>query len=232
MIEHEIISLFGKQWMIGNIPTIISIFVLLMIGKRLTEKWITKTTFFFGAFLLSIAILNHPYQLAMGRWSLQSSLPLQMCAISGILSGVVLLFPKQWSYEILYYWGIPGAFHSLLTPEFTLGTDGLFFIEYFVSHGGIIFAALWATMILKMRPRKGSWWRVFLWSQLLLPIVGGMNWILDANYMYICKPPIVENPFIVGDFPFHLIGLEFAGLLHFALVYLPFGIIYLRENKQ
>jgi uncharacterized membrane protein YwaF len=38
--------------------------------------------------------------------------------------------------------GIPGAFHSLLTPEFTVGMEGFLFMEYFIAHGGIILNAL------------------------------------------------------------------------------------------
>ncbi len=231
MIEHEIIPLFGQQWWVGNAPTVVVVFLFLILGKKMNVVWLHKTTFILGGFLLSVAILSHPYQLALGRWSLQSSLPLQMCAISALLSGLLLLFKRQWMYEIVYFWGIPGAFHSLMTPEFTLGTDGLFFIEYFVSHGGIILSALWVTLLYKMKPRKGSWWKIFLWSQLLLPIVGSLNWLLDANYMYLCAPPSVENPFLVGEFPYHLIGLELAGLLHFAIVYLPFGIQYRKKNN-
>ena len=33
-------------------------------------------------------------------------------------------------YECLYFWGLSGAFHSLLTPEFTIGRNGLLFYEW------------------------------------------------------------------------------------------------------
>ena len=86
--------------------------------------------------------------------------------------------------------------------------------------------AFWATMVLGRSPAIGSWWKMLLWTQLTLPVIGGINYLLDANYMYICEPPMVENPFIIGDFPEHLLGLEFAAFLHFSIVYLPFGLKY------
>ena len=153
-----------------------------------------------GIILIARSILIHPYVSYLKGWDIYNNLPLHMCGLSAIISGVIMFYRKQWMYELLYYWGIPGAFHSFLTPEFTQGTDGLLFIEYYVSHGGIIFSALFCTMFLGFKPRIGSWWRIFLWSQLLLPIIGGFNWLIDANYMYICAPPIAENPFIIGDF--------------------------------
>jgi uncharacterized membrane protein YwaF len=51
-----------------------------------------------------------------------------------------------------------------------------------------------------------------------------MNYITGGNYMYLSEKPIVENPFVIGDWPWYIIGLELAGLLHFYLVYLLFGI--------
>ncbi len=231
MIEHEVIPLFGKLWWTAFLSTGMGIFILLYIGKKLPPDKVKIMTRFLGIFLIAIAVGMQPYEMAVGKWSIQSSLPLQMCAISSWLAGFTLLFDQMWIYYIVYYWGIPGAFHSLLTPEFTLGTGGIFFYEYYVSHGGIILAALWATIILKRRPAEWSWLKVFAWTQLVIPIVGTINWLLDANYMYICKPPIVDNPFIIGDFPYHLIGLEFAGLLHFALVYAPFGISRWRKKR-
>ena len=132
---------------------------------------------------------------------------------------------NQLAYECLYYWGLSGAFHSLMTPEFTIGKDDyIIFLDYFISHGGIIFAALYLTIILGMRPRKKSWIKVFLLSQILLPIVGAINWMLDANYMYICNKPIVNNPLLIGEWPVYLIFIELFALMHCWLLYQPIKI--------
>ena len=197
----------------------------------MTSKQVAYFAIVIGVVLITRSILVHPYVAYLKGWDIYNNLPLHMCGLAAIISGVIMFYRKQWLYELLYYWGIPGAFHSLLTPEFTKGTEGLLFIEYYIAHGGIIFSALFCTLILGLKPAKGSWWKIFLWSQLLLPVIGGFNWLIDANYMYLCEPPIVDNPFIIGDFPEHLIGFEIAGLLHFALVYLPFGLKYRYASK-
>lgn len=143
---------------------------------------------------------------------------------------LVLLWRNQRAYEFLFYWGIPGALHSLLTPEFTGGRDGLLHYEYFFSHGGILASALFLTLIYGMKPRQGSWWRIALLTQPLLLIIGFANWLLDANYMYLCQPPIANNPFVIGEWPWYLIVLEIVGLLHLLIIYLPFGVRYRRER--
>ncbi len=230
-MHHEIIPLFGKLWWSAFLTTSIVITFILYAGKKMSPDHTKIATKVIGLFLIFVAVGMQPYEMAIGKWDVRSSLPLQMCGISAWLSGFSLLFDQTWIFYIVFYWGIPGAFHSIMTPEFTLGTEGLFFYEYYISHGGIILAALWGTMILKRRPAEWSWLKMFGWTQLVLPIVGSINWLLNANYMYICKPPMVENPFIVGHFPYHLIGLEFAALLHFAIVYSPFGFSRWRKRR-
>ena len=117
-----------------------------------------------------------------------------------------------------------------MTPEFTSGKGSLLFYEYYLSHGGIILSAIYLTWILGMRPRKGSWLKVFLWSQLLIPIISCINWVLNANYMYLCIKPIAKNPFLIGEWPWYIIGIELVALLHFFIVYLPFAYFY-RQAK-
>jgi len=228
---HEILEPLSSLWWQTILWSSVIIFGILYGAKFLQNKQLELLAKVIGIILIARSILIHPYVNHVTGWDIYNNLPLHLCGLSAIISGVIIFYRKQWLYECLYFWGIPGAFHSLVTPEFTQGTEGFLFFEYYLSHGGIILSALFCTMYLGFTPRKGSWWRIFLYSQILLPIVGGINWILDSNYMYICDPPIVDNPFIIGDFPEHLIGLEIAGLLHFALVYLPFGIRYQRASK-
>lgn len=228
---HEILEPLSQIWWQTIIGSIVIIWGLLFAAKKMTSKQVAYFAIVIGVVLIARSILVHPYVAYLKGWDIYNNLPLHMCGLAAIISGVIMFYRKQWLYELLYYWGIPGAFHSLLTPEFTQGTEGLLFIEYYIAHGGIIFSALFCTLILGFKPAKGSWWKIFLWSQLLLPVIGGFNWLIDANYMYLCEPPIVDNPFIIGDFPEHLIGLEIAGLLHFALVYLPFGLKYRNASK-
>jgi len=232
MIPHETIELFGSLWWSAILITVFFITIILWWGRnKATPDQIKTASMVIGIVLISRAVLIHPYQMYLGMWTMKSSLPLQMCGIAAWLSGIVMFTRNQRIYEVLYFWGLPGAFHSLMTPEFTLSSSGFWFFEYYLSHGGIILGALWVTLILNKSPSKGSWWKMFLWTQLVIPIVGGINYLINANYMYICAPPVVDNPFVAGQFPEHLIVLEFAGLLHFIIVYLPYGLKYRKEAR-
>ena len=230
MIPHETLEIFSNTWWKTNLLTIGVIVFLLILGKFSKSKNKELLAKVIGSVLIFRAIGVHFYWHHLGIWTIESSLPLHLCGLSAILSGIVLFWRKQLAYECLYYWGLPGAFHSLLTPEFTNGTEGLLFFEYYLSHGGILLAALYLTLLLDMKPRKNSWWKIFLLSQLLIPIIGSINWLLNANYMYICNKPIVENPFLFGEWPWYFLGIELAAIIHFFLIYFPFALKYRIKN--
>ena len=232
MIPHETLEIFSNTWWETNLLTIGIIVFLLIVGKfsKYENKELLAKAI--GSILIFRAIGVHFYWHHLGIWAIESSLPLHLCGLSAILSGIVLFWRKQLAYECLYYWGLPGAFHSLLTPEFTNGTEGLLFFEYYLSHGGILLAALYLTLLLDMKPRKHSWWKIFLWSQLLIPIIGSINWLLNANYMYICNKPIADNPLLFGEWPWYFLGIELAAIIHFFLIYLPFASKYRLKNTN
>jgi uncharacterized membrane protein YwaF len=61
------------------------------------------------------------------------------------------------------------------------------------------------------------------YTQLLAIGVGVVNYLVDANYMYLNKRPEVDNPFLIGDWPYYILVLEGVALLHFWVFYLPFA---------
>ena len=234
MISHETLEIFSLLWWQSNFTTLFVILVFLFLGKWFNPGNREKLAQAIGTILIIRTIGVHFYWDYLGIWTIESSLPLHLCGLSAVLSGIILFWRKQWAYECLYFWGIPGAFHSLLTPEFTVGSNGFLFYEYYLSHGGIMLSAIYLTLVLGMRPQKGSWFKVFLWSQLLIPIIGSINFALNANYMYLCIKPIAKNPFLIGEWPWYLLGVECAVILHFFVIYLPFAYLYRQTevNKQ
>ncbi len=58
----------------------------------------------------------------------------------------------------------------------------------------------------------------------MLPTIGGINWLIGSNYMFLCAPPPVDNLLVLGDFPTHVVGFELVAIINFALLYLPWWI--------
>ena len=232
MIPHETLEIFSPLWWKTNCITIGIIILTLFLGKKSNDDNKKLLAKIIGVILIFRTIGIHFYLDYLGTWKIESSLPLHLCGLSAILSGLVLFWRKQLLYECLYFWGLAGAFHALLSPEFTNGTQGVLFYEYFLSHGGILLSALYLTVVFNMRPRQHSWIKIFLYTQLLLPIIGLINFILNSNYMYLCIKPIANNPLLFGEWPWYFLGIEIAAIIHFFIIYLPFSYRYSLEKSN
>tara|TARA_B100000941_G_scaffold168864_1_gene120309 strand:+ start:1890 stop:2588 length:699 start_codon:yes stop_codon:yes gene_type:complete len=227
-MEPYVIPIFTDEWWRNNIVTFLIIGFLLFIGNKLSEKN-NYFNFIIGSFLILRLPWNQYYQYQIGQYNLEWSLPLQMCSFSSFFSGLILVLHglnidkkyKNLLFEFLLYWSV-GAFYSFITPQYTTGIEGLIYYDYYVSHGGILFSILFCRLFLGYFPRKGSWKKVFIYSQFILLIIHAINYIIggQANYFYTMIPPAVDNPLVVGAYPTHIILMNIFAGIHFYFIYL------------
>ena len=142
--------------------------------------------------------------------------------------------PRQWMYEWLLFLSIPSGVHSILTPELTQGISNYHIFDFYFVHAALIFIPLFLTLNIGMLPRKKAWRSSFLYVQILLLIIFPLNFFLDSNYMYLAEKPMVDNPFLMGGWPWYIIGLELVLMLHIAIIYLPFALkkLFLLEKNH
>ena len=227
MIEHETIEIFSSLWYKTNVVSLLVIVLVVFLCSKFQDKETQKKiSFAIGTILFLRVILIHPYQIYLGNWTIESSLPFHLCGISSIISAIILFRFNQSLYEFLALLGVAGATHSFLTPEFTTGTQGFLFYDYYIAHGGIILSALYLTYVQGHKPRIGSWWSVFCASQLFIIVVSLFNVLLKSNYMYTCQKPIAENPLIFGQWPYYFLGFELIGFAHIIIFYFIFKNFY------
>ena len=227
-MEHYIIPIFSSEWWINNIITFTIIFIFLFVGKKLNEKN-NLFNYVIGFLLIIRTPWTQFYQYQLGQWNIEWSLPMQMCSLTAIFSGTILVLHnlkidskyKNLLFEFLLYWSV-GAFYSFITPEFTTGTNGYLYYDYYISHGGILFSILYCRFILGYKPRNRSWFKIFLYSQPILLLIHIINYLIggQANYFYTMIPPKVDNPLVIGVYPTHIILMNIFAGIHFYIIYL------------
>ena len=148
-------------------------------------------------------------------------LPLHVCGMTVLLSAATLLWRRRWTYELLYFWGLAGAANALVTPELAEGFPHYVFFQYFISHGGIVAAAVFATWGLGMRPTFKSLIRAFVAMNVMAAVVACVNLLLGSNYMYLSEGPETASPFLFLPWPWYVMWLEVLALVFFGLLYLP-----------
>jgi len=218
MNPHYAVPLGSSSWIGLNLGMLVIVVGILWISRRWDRGRVRSFGKSMAALLIANMIGRQAVLLVNGEWSAAYSLPLQMCSFSVIWAAITLWRGHQLTYELLIFWGA-GALHSFLTPELDDGHSLYNHVEYTISHAGILASGFYATLRMGMVPRPWSWLRVLGMTQLVLPVIGLVNYMLDSNYMYIASRPLINNPFLIGKWPWYIIGLEFAALLHFVLFY-------------
>ncbi len=180
--------------------------------------------------MAAVLILNeaawHLWHLFTGQWTIQTMLPLHLCSVMVFLSAFMLATQSYGVYEYLYFLGIGAAIQALFTPDLGIyGFPHFRFFQTFISHGLILTAAVYMTMVEGYRPTWKSLWRVAVGANLYMLFVGVVNWLIGSNYLFIAHKP--ETPSLIdalGPWPWYILGLEAIGLLTCLILYTPFAI--------
>lgn len=154
----------------------------------------------------------------------REGLPLHICGIGLYLVAWVLVRPNPFLYEVAYFWGLGGTLQAIVTPNLAHAFPHVRFFLFFFNHSGIVVAVLFATVALRMRPRPRSVLRVFVLTNAWMLLVAGANWLLDANYMFLCKPPEGASIFFFLPWPWYILFLEPVGLALCLILYSPFWL--------
>ena len=219
MSSPTIIEPLSLTWWIGMSLSILVSFGIIQIAIRIPPDKRKILMMILGFTLISIELMQQLYLNHLGLWSLKTSLPIHLCGISGILAGIMMFRSSHYGFEFLALIGSPGALHALLTPQLNHGTIPFLIFKYYVSHAGIVLVPLFLAVVLGYRIKRSSWYRVLLLCQVLLIIIGLTNYFIGANYMYLAEKPLVNNPMVVGEWPWYILGFEILGLVHILIFY-------------
>jgi len=154
----------------------------------------------------------------------QTSLPLALCDVALVVAAVACWYPR-WSLgvELTYFWGLAATLQAVLTPDLHVGFPSVEFVQFVVGHLGIVIAALYLVVGLRIAPRPGAAVRVFLITVAYAAAIGLFNWLTGSNYMYLAAPP--ENPSLLsllGPWPWYILSAAGVAIVLFAVLDAPF----------
>lgn len=167
-------------------------------------------------------IILNIYRVVTDTWIIQTSLALHLCGLAILVLPIMLIRRSYFLYELTYFWGLAGATQALLTPNIDVAFPHFRYWQFFISHGLIIFAVIYATVIFSWRPTANSAVKAFFVTLGLLLPIGAFNWLTGSNYFFIAhKPPTASVLDYMGPWPLYILGMIAMGILMFSLVYLP-----------
>jgi len=228
-------QIFSTHHLYGILSVILFSLLMVFSLKKVNSPKINDIVRYFLAYALIIQEVSlSVWRLSVGRWELATSLPLHLCGLGIILSSVMLIKKDKKLYEFLYFWGTAGATQALLQPDLsTFGFPHYRFFQFFVSHGLLVAAVIFATFILNFRPKFKSIYKAFVITNIFAFFIGIFNFASDSNYMFLAhKPETASIMDFMGPWPLYIIPLEFIALFMFTIVYVPFMIKDLKTKSN
>ena len=163
---------------------------------------------------------------------LKEYLPIHICGLAVFLTAAMLVQRGQFIFELVYFLGLGGTFQAILTPNIEGGFPSYGFIQFFIAHCTIVVGVLFAVWGLRMRPRPRSILWTFLFGNAYMVLIAGINWLLDANYMFLCHPPKGASPFFFVPWPWYILALQPIALAIFGVLYAPFPLADLIRRRR
>ena len=196
-----VIDFLSNDWIKNMTITVCFMLCYFFIGFKIKEKHIKTFMKISSLLVLFMTLSNHIILLINDSWTLKSNLPIHLCSVSALICCFIGFTKKnQLLFEFLFYAGIIGGLLSILTPQITLYNECYFFyIMFYFKHASIIAIPLFMRYGLNMKLTKFSWLKVFGLVNLLLLFVLPINALIDSNYLYVSRPPMVNNPLIIED---------------------------------
>ena len=177
--------------------------------------------------LASILLINEIILIIIEVGAGEVYLPFHLCAISYLLTIVLLITNNEKIFIFVFFTGILGGIVSIAIPEFgNGGYDRFRFYEFIIAHSAIIYVPIYYLTTYKYKIN----FKRFLYVLIITNILGfsmlGINLILrvteflpDANYMFTMGPP-PEVESIFGVFPWHILVFEAILVISCYLLYL------------
>ena len=196
-----VIDFLSNDWIKNMTITVFFMLCYFFIGFKIKDKHIKTFMKISSLLVLFMTLSNHIILLINDSWTLKNNLPIHLCSVSALICCFIGFTKKnQLLFEFLFYAGIIGGLLSILTPQITLYNEYYFFyIMFYFKHASIIAIPLFMRYGLNMKLTKFSWLKVFGLVNLLLLFVLPINALIDSNYLYVSRPPMVNNPLIIED---------------------------------
>ena len=176
-------------------------------------------------------VFDYFNRLQVRELNLELDLPLHLCHIALLASTIALYNKNVVLFESAYFWGIGASFQAILTPDMNDFDKNFSLVTFYLHHALIIAHVLWLIVVEKMSCRKGSVLRTIVITNIFAAIIYPINLVIGgkANYMYLIDKPPVNNPLLMGEWPWYILNLEIIIILYMGLLYIPF---FLKNNKS
>ena len=214
--QNYIIEFMSVEWIRNTLISISLILIILFLSNNFFNKdQKLKIVKILSLFMIIMTITDHSRNIMNGLWNVSENLPLHMCGLTNLIAcSVIFTKLNKRVFEFFYFAGIIGGIQAFLTPQINNFDGSTFeYISYHTSHAGIILIPIFLLTNLNYSITKFSWFRVWVYLNVIIAFIIPLNFQIDSNYMYLASPPNVDNPLLIGDWPYYIFFWEIIVIL-------------------
>lgn len=167
-----------------------------------------------------------------GIWSIDTSLPLEMCYVSALLIPFYSMNNKSRALKNWFFFaGFCGSLFAFINTNLSEFEQIYISIHYFFAHGLVIFIAL-SIIADGYRPAWKDYFDVIKWTTVLVLIIIIINILLGSNYMFTFeKPEGINFTLLMPGWPFYFLIMLLVGLTSYTVM---MGIMFFtdKDNAQ
>ena len=162
------------------------------------------------ALALVILALTLPLQvlyLTPAYWSLERTLPLQLCDLVWVVAVIALWTRRRWAAALTYYWGLTLATQAVITPDLGEDFPDPAFLLFWSMHLLIVWAAVYVTWGLGLSPDWRSYRVVLVATGAWALVVSALNAVAGTNYGYLREKPATGSVLdLLGPWPWYVVA--------------------------
>ena len=215
---------FGSSHGVVIVVLIVVAAALVVLGRRyrgtaLERRLSQALALVFAGFLVPVEL----YWLLSGRSAIKYSLPLQLCDLAAMASVWALWSYSSAAFALTYFWGLTLTSQAFVSPELT-GPDfpSLQFLSFFGMHSLVLWAAIYLTWGVGLRPDWRSYRIAVLVTIGWAVVMFAFNHVVGTNYGFLNTKPVVRSLLdVLGPWPWYLLSELVLGAAAWALITWP-----------
>ena len=167
-----------------------------------------------------------------GIWSIETSLPLEMCYVSALLIPFYSMNNKSRALKNWFFFaGFCGSLFAFINTNLSEFEQIYISIHYFFAHGLVIFIAL-SIIADGYRPAWKDYFDVIKWTTVLVLIIIIIDILLGSNYMFTFeKPEGINFTLLMPGWPFYFLIMLLVGLTSYTVM-MGFMFFTNKDNAQ
>jgi hypothetical integral membrane protein (TIGR02206 family) len=179
-----------------------------------------------GVFYVVAWIGVHGWRNLPPQFDPMRTLPLQMCHLAALAGGLYLAAGWTWLRPVLYFWGLALTTQACITPTLTEGPSRPEFWFFWLTHGIIVAAAVYAIAIDGFRPTWRDYGVACVAGAIYVAVAVAVNVALGANYGFLgnMRPELPTIVDFLGPWPERIAAIMALVAAVMALLMLPWTL--------